>query len=65
MPLGLAIILSFDSDGRGELMGQGQLGRRLKGFARLLASARSPFWRACWLSMRSRSGRLRTIPLDN
>ena len=40
VPLGLAIILSFDSDGRGELMGQGQLGRRLKGFFAPFASKR-------------------------
>jgi len=30
--LGLAVILRLDGDGRGELMGQGQLRRRLKGF---------------------------------
>jgi hypothetical protein len=30
--LGLAVILRFDGDGRGELMGQGQLGCCFKGF---------------------------------
>jgi hypothetical protein len=32
MLLGLGVILRLDSDGRGELMGQGQLGRDLEGF---------------------------------
>jgi len=32
MLLGLPVILRFDGDGRGELMGQGQLGRCFKGF---------------------------------